>query len=33
VASILDARGYDVVSVDDSFDENAATAGLALTRA
>jgi hydroxyacylglutathione hydrolase len=31
VASILDARGYDVVSVDDSFDENAASAGLSLT--
>ncbi|GAB2749361.1 MBL fold metallo-hydrolase [Nocardioides pakistanensis] len=28
VASILDARGYDVVSVDDSFDENAAASGL-----
>jgi len=28
VASILDARGYDVVAVDDSFDENAAPAGL-----
>jgi hydroxyacylglutathione hydrolase len=31
VASILDARGHDVVSVDDSFDENAASAGLSLT--
>jgi glyoxylase-like metal-dependent hydrolase (beta-lactamase superfamily II) len=31
VASILDARGYDVVSVDDSFDESAASAGLSLT--
>jgi rhodanese-related sulfurtransferase len=28
VASILDARGYDVVAVDDSFGENAAPAGL-----
>ena len=28
VASILDARGFDVVSVDDSFDESAAQAGL-----
>ncbi len=28
VASILDARGYDVVAVDDSFDENAAQSGL-----
>jgi glyoxylase-like metal-dependent hydrolase (beta-lactamase superfamily II)/rhodanese-related sulfurtransferase len=31
VASILDARGHDVVSVDDSYDENAASAGLSLT--
>ena len=28
VASILAARGHDVVAVDDSFDENAAKAGL-----
>ncbi len=28
VASILIARGHDVVSVDDSFDENAAKSGL-----
>ncbi len=28
VASILDARGFDVVSVDDSFDESAEKAGL-----
>ena len=28
VASILDARGYDVVAVDDSFDESARAAGL-----
>ncbi len=28
VASILDARGYDVVAVDDSFGENAARSGL-----
>ncbi|HSE08740.1 MAG TPA: MBL fold metallo-hydrolase [Nocardioidaceae bacterium] len=28
VASILDARGYDVVAVDDSFEESAAPAGL-----
>ena len=28
VASILDARGYDVVSVDDSFGESAGPAGL-----
>jgi hydroxyacylglutathione hydrolase len=28
VASILDARGYDVTAVDDSFDENARSAGL-----
>jgi glyoxylase-like metal-dependent hydrolase (beta-lactamase superfamily II)/rhodanese-related sulfurtransferase len=33
VASILDARGYDVVSVDDSFDENAAPAGLPIVAA
>jgi glyoxylase-like metal-dependent hydrolase (beta-lactamase superfamily II)/rhodanese-related sulfurtransferase len=31
VASILDARGYDVVAVDDSFGESAAPAGLPLT--
>ncbi len=30
VASILAARGHDVVAVDDSFDENAAKAGLAI---
>jgi glyoxylase-like metal-dependent hydrolase (beta-lactamase superfamily II)/rhodanese-related sulfurtransferase len=30
VASILAARGHDVVAVDDSFDENAARAGLPL---
>ncbi|HEX4977668.1 MAG TPA: MBL fold metallo-hydrolase [Nocardioides sp.] len=30
VASILAARGHDVVAVDDSFDENAAKAGLTL---
>ena len=28
VASILAARGHDVVAIDDSFDENAAKAGL-----
>ncbi len=28
VASILDSRGYDVVSVNDSFDESAKTVGL-----
>ena len=28
VASVLAARGHDVVAVDDSFDENAAKAGL-----
>ena len=33
VASILDARGYDVVSVDDSFGENAAPAGLPIVTA
>ena len=33
VASILDARGYDVVAVDDSFGENAAPAGLPLSAA
>ncbi len=33
VASILDARGYDVVAVDDSFGENAAPAGLPMTAA
>jgi len=31
VASILDARGYDVVAVDDAFGDNAAPAGLPLT--
>jgi glyoxylase-like metal-dependent hydrolase (beta-lactamase superfamily II)/rhodanese-related sulfurtransferase len=30
VASILAARGHDVVAIDDSFDENAAKAGLSL---
>ncbi len=30
VASILASRGHDVVAVDDSFDENAAKAGLTL---
>jgi glyoxylase-like metal-dependent hydrolase (beta-lactamase superfamily II)/rhodanese-related sulfurtransferase len=30
VASILAARGHDVVAVDDSFDENAAKAGLTI---
>ncbi len=30
VASILAARGHDVVAIDDSFDENAAQAGLTL---
>lgn len=30
VASILAARGHDVVAVDDSFEENAAKAGLTL---
>ena len=30
VASILAARGHDVVAVDDSFDENAAKAGLSV---
>ena len=30
VASILAARGHDVVAVDDSFDENAAKSGLTL---
>jgi glyoxylase-like metal-dependent hydrolase (beta-lactamase superfamily II)/rhodanese-related sulfurtransferase len=33
VASILDARGHDVVAVDDSFGDNAASAGLSLTAA
>jgi glyoxylase-like metal-dependent hydrolase (beta-lactamase superfamily II)/rhodanese-related sulfurtransferase len=33
VASILDSRGYDVVSVDDSFGENAGPAGLPLVTA
>jgi rhodanese-related sulfurtransferase len=33
VASILDARGFDVVAVDDSFGENAAPAGLPLVAA
>ncbi len=33
VASVLDARGYDVVAVDDSFGENAAPAGLPLVAA
>ena len=33
VASILDARGYDVVAVDDSFDESAASVGLPIIAA